>query len=60
MGRSNAALSPPCRSRWSIQSRRGATLANAVDPLRDWAEGHLKEVLNARRRYDAQRKPIAA
>ena len=38
----------------------GATLANAVDPLRDWAESNLKEVLNAQRRYDAQRKPIAA
>jgi len=38
----------------------GATLANAVDPLRGWAESNLKEVLNAQRRYDAQRKPIAA
>jgi DNA-binding HxlR family transcriptional regulator len=38
----------------------GATLASAVDPLRDWAESNLKEVLNAQRRYDAQRKPIAA
>ncbi len=38
----------------------GATLANAVDPQRDWAESNLKEVLNAQRRYDAQRKPIAA
>jgi len=38
----------------------GATLANAVDPLRDWAESNLKEVLTAQRRYDAQRKPIAA
>ena len=38
----------------------GATLANAVDPLRDWAESNLKDVLNAQRRYDAQRKPIAA
>ena len=31
----------------------GATLAGAVDPLRDWAESNLKEVLNAQRRYDA-------
>ena len=38
----------------------GATLAVAVDPLRDWAERNLKEVLNAQRRYDEQRKPIAA
>lgn len=38
----------------------GATLASAVDPLRDWAENNLKEVLNAQRRYDAQSKPIAA
>src|ERR1700736_4304216 len=38
----------------------GATLAAAVDPLRDWAERNLKEVLTAQRRYDAQRKAIAA
>jgi DNA-binding HxlR family transcriptional regulator len=38
----------------------GATLAAAVDPLRDWAERHLKEVLVAQRRYDAQGKPEAA
>jgi DNA-binding HxlR family transcriptional regulator len=38
----------------------GATLANAVDPLRDWAEQNLKEVLNAQRRYDAARKSLAA
>src|ERR1700736_6157487 len=38
----------------------GATLARAVDHLRDWAEGNLKEVLNAQRRYDAQRKQMAA
>jgi DNA-binding HxlR family transcriptional regulator len=38
----------------------GATLAAAVDPLRDWAESHLKEVLVAQRRYDAQGKPEAA
>jgi DNA-binding HxlR family transcriptional regulator len=38
----------------------GATLAAAVDPLRDWAEKNLKEVLAAQRRYDAQRKSIAA
>jgi DNA-binding HxlR family transcriptional regulator len=38
----------------------GATLAAAVDPLRDWAEGHLKEVLASQRRYDAQHRPQAA
>jgi DNA-binding HxlR family transcriptional regulator len=38
----------------------GATLAGAVDPLRDWAEQHLKEVLVAQRRYDAQRNAEAA
>jgi len=38
----------------------GATLAGAVDPLRDWAEKNLKEVLNAQRRYDAARASLAA
>ncbi|WP_194470019.1 helix-turn-helix domain-containing protein [Bradyrhizobium sp. CCBAU 51753] len=38
----------------------GLTLAEAVDPLRDWAEHNLKEVLAAQRRYDAQRKALAA
>ena len=38
----------------------GATLAGAVDPLRDWAERNLKEVSAAQRRYDALRKPMAA
>ena len=38
----------------------GSTLATAVDPLRDWAERNLKEVLAAQRRYDAQRKELAA
>ena len=38
----------------------GLTLAAAVDPLRDWAEHNLKEVLAAQRRYDGQRKPLAA
>ena len=38
----------------------GATLSTAVDPLRDWAEQNLKEVLTAQRRYDAQRKSMAA
>ncbi len=38
----------------------GQTLAAAVDPLRDWAEENLKEVLAAQRRYDAQQKQVAA
>jgi DNA-binding HxlR family transcriptional regulator len=38
----------------------GATLAGAVDPLRNWAEHNLKEVSAAQRRYDARRKPMAA
>ncbi len=38
----------------------GRTLAAAVDPLRGWAESHLKEVMGAQRRYDAQRKSVAA
>ena len=38
----------------------GITLAAAVDPLRDWAEGNLKEVTAAQRRYDAQHKSLAA
>jgi DNA-binding HxlR family transcriptional regulator len=38
----------------------GKTLAKAVDPLRDWAENHLKEVQTAQRRYDAQQQDEAA
>jgi DNA-binding HxlR family transcriptional regulator len=38
----------------------GQTLAAAVDPLRDWAEENLKEVLSAQRRNDAQRSAKAA
>ena len=38
----------------------GLTLAAAVDPLRDWAETHLKEVLASQRRYDGQHKAEAA
>ena len=38
----------------------GSTLAAAVDPLRDWAETHLKEVLVSQRRYDVQHKAEAA
>ena len=49
----------PPRVEYSI-TPLGATLADAVDPLRDWAEKNLKEVLNAQRRYDAARKDMAA
>jgi DNA-binding HxlR family transcriptional regulator len=38
----------------------GKTLAEAVDPLRDWAERNLKDVLAAQRRYDAQSQVKAA
>jgi DNA-binding HxlR family transcriptional regulator len=38
----------------------GKTLAKAVDPLRDWAENHLKEVQTAQRRYDALQTAEAA
>src|SRR5881398_621413 len=38
----------------------GLTLAGAVDPLRDWAEQNLKDVLAAQRRYDTQLKDQAA
>ncbi len=38
----------------------GRTLAAAVDPLRDWAERNLKEVLAAQRRYDAHLHAKAA
>ena len=38
----------------------GATLASAVDPLRDWAERNLKEVLAAQRRYVAQKESRGA
>ena len=38
----------------------GQTLAKAVDPLRVWAEQHLKDVTAAQRRYDAQQKALVA
>jgi DNA-binding HxlR family transcriptional regulator len=38
----------------------GKTLAAAVDPLRDWAETNLKDVLVAQRRYDTQQHAKAA
>lgn len=57
--RRRAIATVPVTVEYSITSL-GATLAAAVDPLRDWAERHLKEVLVAQRRYDAQQKPEAA
>jgi len=38
----------------------GRTLAAAVDPLRDWAERNLKDVLAAQLRYDSQQHAKAA
>ena len=57
--RRSAIATVPVTVEYSI-TPLGATLAGAVDPLRDWAEQNLKEVLNAQRRYDAARKDIAA
>ncbi|MGO4714956.1 winged helix-turn-helix transcriptional regulator [Bradyrhizobium sp. 2TAF24] len=37
----------------------GATLADAVDPLRHWAENNLQEVQAAQRRYDSQLKSVS-
>ncbi len=37
----------------------GMTLAKAVDPLRHWAETHLKEVQASQRRYDGTQKDAA-
>jgi DNA-binding HxlR family transcriptional regulator len=49
----------PVTVEYSI-TQLGLTLAAAVDPLRDWAEQNLKDVLAAQRRYDAQQKQEAA
>lgn len=49
----------PVTVEYSI-TQLGLTLAGAVDPLRDWAEQNLKDVLAAQRRYDAQLKDVAA
>ena len=57
--RRRAVATVPVTVEYSI-TPLGATLAAAVDPLRDWAEHHLREVLAAQRRYDAQSKPEAA
>jgi DNA-binding HxlR family transcriptional regulator len=57
--RRRAIATVPVTVEYSI-SPLGTTLAAAVDPLRDWAESHLKEVMLAQRRYDAQRTAEAA
>ena len=49
----------PVTVEYSI-TQLGLTLAAAVDPLRDWAEENLKDVLAAQRRYDSQQKEEAA
>lgn len=35
----------------------GLTLAKAVDPLRNWAERNMRDVLASQRRYDAAQRP---
>jgi len=57
--RRRAIATVPVTVEYSITAL-GQTLAAAVDPLRDWAERHLKEVLAAQHRYDAQRPSRAA
>jgi DNA-binding HxlR family transcriptional regulator len=57
--RRHAIATVPVTVEYSI-TPLGVTLAAAVDPLRDWAESHLKEVLASQRRYDAQHRPQAA
>src|ERR1700750_217286 len=49
----------PVTVEYSI-TQLGSTLAGAGDPLGDWAEQNLKDVLAAQRRYDAQQKQAAA
>jgi DNA-binding HxlR family transcriptional regulator len=57
--RRRAIATVPVTVEYSI-TQLGLTLAVAVDPLRDWAEHNLKEVLAAQRRYDSQQKQEAA
>jgi DNA-binding HxlR family transcriptional regulator len=57
--RRRAIATVPVTVEYSI-TQLGSTLAAAVDPLRDWAEQNLKDVLAAQRRYDAQQKEEAA
>ena len=55
----HAIATVPVTVKYSI-TQLGVTLAAAVDPLRDWAEQNLKDVLAAQRRYDAQKMEEAA
>jgi DNA-binding HxlR family transcriptional regulator len=57
--RRHAIATVPVTVEYSI-TPLGRTLAAAVDPLRDWAQRNLKDVLAAQRRYDAQRHLKAA
>ncbi|WP_092293560.1 helix-turn-helix domain-containing protein [Bradyrhizobium sp. Ghvi] len=57
--RRRAIATVPVTVEYSI-TQLGLTLAATVDPLRDWAEENLKDVLVAQRRYDAQSKEEAA
>ncbi|MGC2775780.1 MAG: helix-turn-helix domain-containing protein [Bradyrhizobium sp.] len=57
--RRRAVATVPVTVEYSI-TPLGLTLAAAVDPLRDWAEHHLKDVTAAQRRYDSQRQSEAA
>jgi len=57
--RRHAIATVPVTVEYSI-TPLGKTLAAAVDPLRDWAERNLKDVLAAQRRYDGQRHAKAA
>jgi len=57
--RRHAIATVPVTVEYSI-TPLGKTLATAVDPLRDWAERNLKDILAAQRRYDAQRHVKAA
>lgn len=57
--RRRAIATVPVTVEYSITAL-GLTLAAAVDPVRDWAEHHLKEVLASQRRYDMQRTASAA
>ncbi|AWM02283.1 winged helix-turn-helix transcriptional regulator [Bradyrhizobium amphicarpaeae] len=56
--RRHAIATVPVTVEYSI-TQLGLTLAGAVDPLRDWAEQNLKDVLAAQRSYDAQQKEAA-
>jgi DNA-binding HxlR family transcriptional regulator len=55
----HAIATVPVTVEYSI-TQLGRTLAAALDPLRDWAEENLKDVLAAQGRYDTQQKEEAA